>query len=176
MLWNRAPDKTPRPHFSRHDSGNVGAANARIAELKAAEGGWNTRSAVLEARELLGLVTPPEELPSWAWFDPRRTVVDRCLTHELLGDPGRPAMAAQRPPERAEWWPGQAIAFINFAWRERLPAAARAVLTARGCRWPMGEVGSEDFRFCNEKRRVGSSYCVRHADRCERREGGSSIA
>lgn len=42
--------------------------------------------------------------------------------------------------------------------------AARAVfdLSARSCRWPIGEIDQETFRFCNEPRARGS-YCPTHA-------------
>lgn len=30
------------------------------------------------------------------------------------------------------------------------------------CRYPMGEVGTEAFRFCGSERLHGHSYCVRH--------------
>ncbi len=31
------------------------------------------------------------------------------------------------------------------------------------CRWPLGDPGSSDFRFCGSRSNSGSSYCVYHA-------------
>lgn len=36
-------------------------------------------------------------------------------------------------------------------------------LTFRSCRWPYGDVGADDFRYCGEPREAGcGSYCVAH--------------
>lgn len=47
---------------------------------------------------------------------------------------------------------------------EVLPPGARAVrdAVANGCRWPLGEVADEAFRFCGQPR-VRGSYCGCHA-------------
>jgi hypothetical protein len=50
----------------------------------------------------------------------------------------------------------------------RLEGAARAIATLRGCRFPIGDVYSEDFRFCNEKRECVGPYCTQHAELCWR--------
>ncbi len=44
-----------------------------------------------------------------------------------------------------------------------LPPGARAVarLTVMGCRWPIGEIDNEGFRFCGHLRERGS-YCPAH--------------
>lgn len=50
----------------------------------------------------------------------------------------------------------------------RLPAAPRlncepvAPVRYRHCRWPYGEPGAEDFRFCGEDTAAGCSYCSEH--------------
>ena len=46
-----------------------------------------------------------------------------------------------------------------------LPPAARRILDLRSadCRWPLGEVGDEDFRFCAAPRHGRGSYCAHHA-------------
>jgi hypothetical protein len=41
-------------------------------------------------------------------------------------------------------------------------AVAVAVLDVKGCRWPVGDVKDDDFRFCNEGMERGSSYCWNH--------------
>jgi hypothetical protein len=152
----------PITHFSKHDSRNLTAARARLAEL--------LRKDDAERR----MVTPPEELPSWEWFNPRRRTFDRSVTHELLGDPGRERSAlaancAQSSPKIIQTdhpsWAGT----IGHKWRLS-SAAARAVLTRRGCRFPIGDVKSDDFCFCNKKRVAGRSYCALHAGLCERHE------
>jgi len=54
-----------------------------------------TAARALRAQQLrkedaeLRMVTPPEELPSWKWFDPRRKRSFRNITHEFCGDPSR---------------------------------------------------------------------------------------
>lgn len=47
---------------------------------------------------------------------------------------------------------------------EALPPGARAVrdVAADECRWPLGEVAEDAFRFCSDPRGRGS-YCPRHA-------------
>ena len=49
---------------------------------------------------------------------------------------------------------------------------ARAIetLSARSCRWPLGEVDDEDFRFCGQLRTRGS-YCAEHAGMSGRGNG-----
>lgn len=77
--WNKTPDLSPLPKFLKHDSRNLTAANARLAELR--------------FREKEKLVTPPEKLPSWErWVDPRSVAV-RPVTAEFCGDPS-PARSA----------------------------------------------------------------------------------
>ncbi len=31
------------------------------------------------------------------------------------------------------------------------------------CRWPLGDPGREDFRFCGARSNVGAAYCAHHA-------------
>jgi hypothetical protein len=73
-MWNRPPDLKPLPHFQKHDSRNLTAARARLAEL--------LRKEAAERR----MVMPTEELPSWSRFDPRCLAVCN-VTDELCGDP-----------------------------------------------------------------------------------------
>lgn len=87
VLWHkRQPRKkgqfcdlpaSPMPieHFKKTDTANLTAARARLAELKFKE--------AADER----LVTPPEELPSWKWWDPKRRRNYRDITHEFCGDP-----------------------------------------------------------------------------------------
>jgi GcrA cell cycle regulator len=35
-------------------------------------------------------------------------------------------------------------------------------LTNNQCRWPIGDVGDEDFHFCSQTKEDGSSYCSEH--------------
>jgi GcrA cell cycle regulator len=35
-------------------------------------------------------------------------------------------------------------------------------LTNNQCRWPIGDVGNEDFHFCSQTKEDGSSYCSKH--------------
>lgn len=48
---------------------------------------------------------------------------------------------------------------------DQLTGCARAVRDIRigQCRWPIGEVGADDFHFCCEAVREGSPYCGAHA-------------
>ncbi len=63
----------------------------------------------------------------------------------------------ERVAEPSGWSPG-ALALQRY-W----PPGTQAVeaLTATGCRWPMGEVADEGFRFCGVSR-VKRSYCAAH--------------
>lgn len=41
------------------------------------------------------------------------------------------------------------------------PAAAPA-LTKSACKWPIGDPGQPDFRFCGERAEIGQPYCHDH--------------
>lgn len=47
-------------------------------------------------------------------------------------------------------------------------AASDAVLALKpsSCRYPIGDVGHEGFRFCGEPKQVASSYCAEHHSLC----------
>lgn len=144
----------------------MGAAVARRAEL----------------RLMAEAVTPPEELPSWQWFNPRRMAV-RHVT--VAGEPeyGRSALGGfvqhgklceaddgfRHPNARMK--PSKPRPLSDRAVLEgwtvcSSSAVAVAVATVRGCRFPIGEVFSDDFRFCNEERISGAPYCAFHAEKC----------
>lgn len=166
MLWNRAPNLTPRQHFSKQDPRNVNAANARLMELRRRE----------------RLVTPPEDLPSWQWLDPRRAA-QRNVTRDLVADPEytRSALGGWAPRgvlcERnygqgteARIQPSKPQPMIDrgVLWNggSHISVAAVAVATLRGCRFPIGDAHSADFHFCNEARDGVGPYCARHAKMC----------
>lgn len=44
---------------------------------------------------------------------------------------------------------------------------AIAALSARSCRWPLGAVADEGFRFCGQPR-TRQSYCAAHASMSRR--------
>jgi len=85
----------------------------------------------------------------------------------------REAMPASVRRERAS----QHINAKNFPSRSRkaetlstaidkiipLPGASLDGLTARSCRWPIGDPKASTFGFCGCDRREGSSYCAAHA-------------
>jgi hypothetical protein len=154
--------------FAKHDARNLTAASARLAELRRKE----------DAE--LRMVTPPENLESWTFFDPRRRTFNRNLTHELLGDPRRERSALGGWEQRGKDFldaghfesargvrktglqserrhvPSMPTHVEISFWREREPklsAVARAVLKVGGCRFPIGGVEADDFHFCNAKRR-----------------------
>jgi GcrA cell cycle regulator len=164
----------PIPHFSKQDLRNLTAARARLAEL------------LFKEKREQSLVTPPEELPSWKWSNPRRRTFDRCLTHELLGDPGRERSALGGWEQRGSEWTinGRVVesmaraepsmpsaSSIQWIVDQPLSGAAMAVLALRrdGCRFPIGNVRSADFHFCGAPRSGSSSYCARHAAECAER-------
>jgi hypothetical protein len=39
---------------------------------------------------------------------------------------------------------------------------ASPVRVASGCKWPLGDPGEKDFRFCGDPARSGGVYCVEH--------------
>lgn len=143
----------------------MGAARARRAELRLA----------VEA------VTPPEQLPSWQWFNPRRMAVRR-VTEGVAGDPvyTRSALGGfvqhgtlwdgddgfQHPDARMKPSNPQPLSDrVVLAGRTASSPIAAAVATVHGCRFPIGEVFSGDFHFCNEERTAGP-YCALHAEIC----------
>lgn len=160
MLWNRPPDLTPRQHFSKHDTCNLTAANARLAELR--------------FRERDALVTPPEQLSSWRRFNQRRAPV----TGEILSDPDRSRSALGRLAcrcgdgfERGRTKPSKPGPLSDRSLRGsrcsvELTGAASAIESLRGCRFPIGDAYSEYFHFCNEVRLGVGPYCARHAKIC----------
>ena len=36
------------------------------------------------------------------------------------------------------------------------------LLATKGCRWPFGDPGNEDFYFCGAKQDPGKPYCLEH--------------
>lgn len=35
-------------------------------------------------------------------------------------------------------------------------------LKIKGCRWPFGDPGTDDFRFCGKTQELGKPYCAEH--------------
>jgi GcrA cell cycle regulator len=48
----------------------------------------------------------------------------------------------------------------------RSTSDAVLALKPNSCRYPIGDVGHEGFRFCGEPKEVGSSYCAEHQSLC----------
>lgn len=72
-------------------------------------------------------------------------------------------------PVRIEVATGPEAKMRNLEPDERLSTHTfDAVMSLRSnsCRFPIGEVGAPDFRFCCEPRDVGSSYCAEHRAVC----------
>ena len=89
-------------------------------------------------------------------FDPANC--DGVITHR------RANTKRQKPPtERIRPIEGLAPPRIKDAMKlkDSVSATAFAVATVTGCRFPMGDPKSSDFRFCNELRTHGS-YCECH--------------
>ena len=162
-----------RSPLQRFRKGDTIRASARLALLREAD---------------RKLVTPPELLPSWKWFDPKRGT--KCGV-AYVGDPpaGRSALEGYSPPwcpkhdretcarhvererKRIEPSAPKALFYRLSSWctDSSFGATAIAVSKVRGCRYPLGEPRSPDFHFCNKKRTPGSAYCSEHAELCERR-------
>jgi len=47
-----------------------------------------------------------------------------------------------------------------------LTPTAIAVIGVRGCRFPIGDVRTDQFHFCNAKREPGKAYCPAHEAAC----------
>jgi GcrA cell cycle regulator len=35
-------------------------------------------------------------------------------------------------------------------------------LKIKGCRWPYGDPGTDEFHFCGQKQEIGKPYCIDH--------------
>lgn len=113
-----------------------------------------TRNAVIGKAHRLGLVSaasPRQQrsLPSRARPDQR---LRRIIARRAAGGATALAEAIDVP----ETSPSDA---------EIIPIDCRVTfleLDSRHCRWPIGEVGTTDFRFCGQRRLEGSSYCASH--------------
>ncbi|WP_372918776.1 GcrA family cell cycle regulator [Sandarakinorhabdus sp.] len=61
---------------------------------------------------------------------------------------------------------GNKLAAVRETVCAAMPAPAAVAVVLRGkseaCRWPIGEPGAKDFRFCEAAGRPGSSYCAGH--------------
>ncbi len=44
-----------------------------------------------------------------------------------------------------------------------VPAAPRSVGRVTACCWPIGEPGTQSFRFCSDSAMTGKPYCAEHA-------------
>jgi hypothetical protein len=147
------------PHYLK---GNTTAASARLAELR--------------FRERDSLVTPPEKLPSW---NSRRMVVERDLASAICGDPVHTRSALGGFEQQGKPVGGdddflgkgsnpskpRAGSVIHWTVGD-LGATALAIMAVRGCRFPIGEIGSKEFHFCNSRREPGKAYCPAHAAVC----------
>lgn len=157
----------PQVHrVQRFIKGDTTAASARLAELIAAD---------------RRLVTAPEDLPSWKFFDPKRTV-----TRTSVGDPpsGRSALEGYVPPWRPSWHtrpceierkhvePSAPSVFKQrLYWLSDcsdLSHAALAVvdLKRRGCKYPFGDPKLAGFHYCNHRKMAGLPYCTEHVLLC----------
>lgn len=59
--------------------------------------------------------------------------------------------------------PTYASPFSNLAHRPVQPSAPpRIFAPTRNCLWPIGDVGTPGFRFCDEVHSTGRSYCTTH--------------
>lgn len=175
MVWNRDIHGRFLPlemafiqHFSKYDSCNRTAMHARLAELR------------LKEKAERSLVTPPEELRSWKWFNARRPAIRNSVS---CGDPSHARsalggwvqvgkMTAGHAGFQVKQVPSIPIGFREhriFPWKRgssQLSPAGVAIMNLRGCRFPHGDTKGAEFRFCNEPRRAGSSYCPLHAKEC----------
>jgi hypothetical protein len=132
----------PKPHYQKNDTT---AASARIAEIR-----WTER---LSLKVDPSLIIPIEE------FAPRPRF--QAVVEGILARPANPARPGTRPIV-----PMPVIALIepkdSHLRAMAISSAVAAVVAVCGCRWPIGELDSENFHFCNKKRAV-HFYCEAHA-------------
>jgi GcrA cell cycle regulator len=64
------------------------------------------------------------------------------------------------PPER----PGLVSlpALVSVAPRKSAPIELSPLFSNSPCRWPIGDPGNKDFKFCCEPTELGRPYCPRH--------------
>lgn len=135
------------------------------ASAIAAELGGVTRNAVIGKVHRLGLsgrTKPPAPVQQ------RRVKPTRTPTHPMRATAtvvrGNNAMAVET----------LAIEAVEAAPEpERKPALEVVIplservtimeLRDHMCRWPLGDPGKEDFRFCGSRNQTGSPYCAHHA-------------
>jgi len=169
MTWNRARDLTPIPHFLSGQ--NLPAARARLAELR--------------FREKEAFITPPEKLPSWQWFNPRRGSAVRAVTNTdpayarsalggweqrgMIMEDDKDFQSKRAEPSKPQLRNGAMIPVVSNEFK--LSPAASAVERLRGCKFPIGDPRSSSFHFCNARRGVGCPYCARHAALCTAERG-----
>lgn len=126
--------------------------------------GGVTRNAVIGKVHRLGLsgrAKPPAPQPQ------RRAKPTRAPSHPMRAAPfvrGNTALAAdiepvtaQAPEPEPERRPADDVV---------IPMSERVTimeLREQMCRWPIGDPGREDFRFCGGRVTVASPYCSHHA-------------
>jgi GcrA cell cycle regulator len=137
------------------------SASAIATEL----GSGVSRNAVIGKVHRLGL-SGRAKAPAQA--APRRTKPTRTPTHPMRAAStipfarGNAALAADiatdvAPEPEPERRPAEEVV---------IPLSERVTimeLRESMCRWPIGDPGREDFRFCGAKSSVGVPYCAHHA-------------
>src|SRR4051812_39810725 len=139
-------------------------ADGLSASVIATELGGVTRNAVIGKVHRLGLsgrAKAPAPQP------PRRAKPTRAPSHPLRTAPsvhGNAALAVEivpvaEPKPEAEATP-RPTQDVVIALSERVTIME---LREQMCRWPLGDPGREDFRFCGGRSSPGGPYCLHHS-------------
>jgi GcrA cell cycle regulator len=159
--WSEAADAQLRKLY-----GDGLSASQIAAEI----GGGVTRNAVIGKVHRLGLSGRPKPVSSnkGGWKKRR-----------AWKPPVRVGAAAKGGPDLIPVEPKEPTVELAIPIEERKTILQ---LTEHTCRWPIGDVGDEDFHFCGRQPKPGLVYCEHHARRAyesvsvrrQRREAGAA--
>lgn len=130
----------------------------------AAELGGITRNAVIGKVHRLGLSGRAKSVTASAAPRPRkpRAPSHPMTTYRVAGNTALAAVAEIAEPE-AEAEPIVELKLVPKV--ETFACERVTIMELRECmcRWPIGDPGREDFRFCGARSNPGNSYCDHHS-------------
>ena len=169
ILWAQETTDLLIEHYK---TGVTASASARIINAKF---GTNyTRNAVIGRRDRVGL-SGANRIQSRPARDPLvKAAIDaerRRKRAERIAKLEREQQSLKRKKEIAALKQAEAYAAKLDAIAPIRPYAKSttdAILSLgfKSCRYPIGAVGADDFKFCGEPQSEGSSYCAHHRAIC----------
>jgi GcrA cell cycle regulator len=169
ILWAQETTDLLIEHYK---TGVTASASARIINAKF--GTQYTRNAVIGKRDRVGL-SRANPIQSQMARDPlAKAALDaarRRKRAERIAKLEREQQSRQRQKEiaalkQAEAYAAKLDAIAPIRPHAKSTADAILSLGFNSCRYPVGAVGADDFKFCCEPRDEGSSYCAHHRAIC----------